>query len=36
MHIFASAVMIALVVFIGHGLSQADKADGSVAVFFVG
>ena len=31
-----SAAMIALVLLAGHGLSQADSADGSMAVFFVG
>jgi cytochrome b561 len=36
MHIFISAAMIALVIFTGYGLSQAENADGSKAVFFVG
>lgn len=31
-----SAAMIALAVLTGYGLSQADNADVSMAVFFVG
>ena len=36
MHIFMAAVIIALVVFSGYGPAQADNADLSKAVFFVG